>query len=323
MQGWQQRRETLLPRARVWSCLERTQIARSYTPGGHGFAAEDANTLLDRLRGRVAEVVGMSNAVHGADRVVDGVLVIAPGVGTTIGGFVGGLVGSVGGGLGAAKAVASGLNRLSRGNAPVSAELEELGAVLREELERMAGEYLVNEAEMEQVASVADTLKSNGWMRKLHEAKDRREFVRRLEHDVDDDWLREYEGAEHRREFLRPKLEACVEEAVHERPEEVRCRTAERETADLAAEYLLDETELGVASDALRGIVQTLTARPQGRVSAAEGLAPRIRKQLEGRVFQIVKKRPKIGPLPTLGQARRLLNLPPPGADAPPAAPSP
>ena len=59
------------------------------------------------------------------------------------------------------------------------------------------------------------------------------------------------------------------------------------------------------------------------RAQAAEGLTPRIRKQLEGRVFQIVKKRPKIGPLPTLGQARRLLNLPPPGADAPPAAPSP
>ena len=53
--------------------LERTQIARYHTRGGHGFAAEDANNLADRLRGRIAKVVGRSLERHGADRVVDGV----------------------------------------------------------------------------------------------------------------------------------------------------------------------------------------------------------------------------------------------------------
>ena len=55
--------------------LERTQIARYHTRGGHGFAAEDANNLADRLRGRIAKVVGRSLERHGADRVVDGVRV--------------------------------------------------------------------------------------------------------------------------------------------------------------------------------------------------------------------------------------------------------
>ena len=53
--------------------LERTQIAKYHTKGGAGFAAEDANNLADRLRGKDAQVVGQSNALHGADRVVDGV----------------------------------------------------------------------------------------------------------------------------------------------------------------------------------------------------------------------------------------------------------
>ena len=55
------------------TALERTQIARYHTKGGHGFAAEDANNLADRLRGKVAKLVGRSNERHGADRVVDGV----------------------------------------------------------------------------------------------------------------------------------------------------------------------------------------------------------------------------------------------------------
>lgn len=53
--------------------LERTQIAKYHTKGGAGFAAEDANNLADRLRGKDAQVVGQSNALRGADRVVDGV----------------------------------------------------------------------------------------------------------------------------------------------------------------------------------------------------------------------------------------------------------
>ena len=57
------------------AALERTQIAKYHAKGGAGYAAEDANDLADRLRGRQAEVVGRSNERHGADRVVDGVLV--------------------------------------------------------------------------------------------------------------------------------------------------------------------------------------------------------------------------------------------------------
>ena len=55
--------------------LEKTQISRYHTKGGHGFAAEDANTLNDRFSGKKSEVVGRSNELNGADRVVDGVRV--------------------------------------------------------------------------------------------------------------------------------------------------------------------------------------------------------------------------------------------------------
>ena len=56
------------------AALERTQIAKYHTKGGTGFAAEDANNLAVRLRGKDAKVVGQSNDLHGVDRVVDGVL---------------------------------------------------------------------------------------------------------------------------------------------------------------------------------------------------------------------------------------------------------
>jgi hypothetical protein len=40
---------------------------------GHGQMAEEANTLLDKLAGKKAEVVGRDNAKNGPDRIVDGV----------------------------------------------------------------------------------------------------------------------------------------------------------------------------------------------------------------------------------------------------------
>lgn len=46
---------------------------RAARPRGHGFVAEDANTLLDKLMGRKASVVGDNNAKNGADRIVDGI----------------------------------------------------------------------------------------------------------------------------------------------------------------------------------------------------------------------------------------------------------
>lgn len=42
---------------------------------GHGFAAERANTLYDRLKGHDARIVGDDNAKNGADRIVDGVYI--------------------------------------------------------------------------------------------------------------------------------------------------------------------------------------------------------------------------------------------------------
>lgn len=42
---------------------------------GHGFAAEEANTLYDKLTGHDAKVVGNDNVKNGADRLVDGVYI--------------------------------------------------------------------------------------------------------------------------------------------------------------------------------------------------------------------------------------------------------
>ena len=55
--------------------LEQTQISKYSSRGGHGFAAEDANNLHDKLRGKIAEVIGISNELNGPDRVVNGVFV--------------------------------------------------------------------------------------------------------------------------------------------------------------------------------------------------------------------------------------------------------
>lgn len=43
------------------------------TPRGHGFAAERANHLYDKLHGKNAQIVGDNNVKNGADRIVDGV----------------------------------------------------------------------------------------------------------------------------------------------------------------------------------------------------------------------------------------------------------
>lgn len=55
--------------------LAGTQIFKYSTKYGHGFAAEDANHLADKLRGKNAEIVGTSNTLNGPDRIVNGVLV--------------------------------------------------------------------------------------------------------------------------------------------------------------------------------------------------------------------------------------------------------
>ena len=45
------------------------------TPQGHGFAAEKANHMFDKLRGHDAHILGDDNAPNGADRSVDGILI--------------------------------------------------------------------------------------------------------------------------------------------------------------------------------------------------------------------------------------------------------
>jgi hypothetical protein len=57
----------------VAKTLERTQINKFHTKGGTGFAAEEANALNDRLRGRKVVTSGTDNSLNGPDRIVDGV----------------------------------------------------------------------------------------------------------------------------------------------------------------------------------------------------------------------------------------------------------
>jgi len=56
----------------ITQSLERSQIAKYHTKGGHGFSAEDANNLADAFRGKRAEIIGINNEANGADRIVDG-----------------------------------------------------------------------------------------------------------------------------------------------------------------------------------------------------------------------------------------------------------
>src|SRR5260221_14654594 len=55
----------------VAKILENTQVGKFHRPGGHGFAAEDANHLADWLRGKAAEIVGTNNSPKGPDLACD------------------------------------------------------------------------------------------------------------------------------------------------------------------------------------------------------------------------------------------------------------
>jgi hypothetical protein len=56
--------------------IENTQWTKYKGPnGGHGFAAEDANALNDKLRGKKVDKTGLSNELNGADRIVDGKMI--------------------------------------------------------------------------------------------------------------------------------------------------------------------------------------------------------------------------------------------------------
>ena len=51
------------------------QRAAVNNPAGHGELAEEANSIIDRLQGHQAEIMGRDNAKNGPDRSVDGVLI--------------------------------------------------------------------------------------------------------------------------------------------------------------------------------------------------------------------------------------------------------
>lgn len=52
--------------------VESTQWTKYSAEQGHGFAAEDANALFDRLCGKTVDKVGLNNELNGADRIVNG-----------------------------------------------------------------------------------------------------------------------------------------------------------------------------------------------------------------------------------------------------------
>ena len=61
--------------ANVANKLEQTQVSKFHTKGGHGFAAEDANALANKLRLESVEVIGKDNSLNGPDRIVNNVAI--------------------------------------------------------------------------------------------------------------------------------------------------------------------------------------------------------------------------------------------------------
>jgi hypothetical protein len=56
--------------------IENTQWTKyKASKSGHGFAAEDANALNDKLRGKKVDKTGLNNELNGADRIVDGKMI--------------------------------------------------------------------------------------------------------------------------------------------------------------------------------------------------------------------------------------------------------
>lgn len=53
-------------------CTNDQQWTKYHNKQGHGFAAEDANALYDKMHGKRVDKVGMDNSKNGADRVVNG-----------------------------------------------------------------------------------------------------------------------------------------------------------------------------------------------------------------------------------------------------------
>ena len=56
-------------------CTNDQQWTQYHSKQGHGFAAEDANALWDRLHGNTVDKVGIDNSLNGPDRISNGVMI--------------------------------------------------------------------------------------------------------------------------------------------------------------------------------------------------------------------------------------------------------
>lgn len=56
-------------------CTNNQQWTKYHSKQGHGFAAEDANALWDRMHGKTVEKVGCDNSLNGPDRISNGVMI--------------------------------------------------------------------------------------------------------------------------------------------------------------------------------------------------------------------------------------------------------
>ena len=56
-------------------CANQQQWTKYHSKQGHGFAAEDANALWDRLHGKTVDKVGLDNSLNGPDRISNGVMI--------------------------------------------------------------------------------------------------------------------------------------------------------------------------------------------------------------------------------------------------------
>ena len=71
--SWVRTVQRALPGPLAAQTLAATQLSKYHTLRGHGFAAEDANHLADKLLGRMPRLTGILNAANGTDRIVKGV----------------------------------------------------------------------------------------------------------------------------------------------------------------------------------------------------------------------------------------------------------
>ena len=54
-------------------CTNDQQWTKYHSKQGHGFAAEDANAMWDKMHGKSVEKIGIDNSLNGADRISDGI----------------------------------------------------------------------------------------------------------------------------------------------------------------------------------------------------------------------------------------------------------